>query len=99
MKEKLTWQEQLKKVLTEHDNSSFGHNTEVDIEWYLKKIDRLDVSDTSKIEILDYYTVRITLPEEKILTQDREAILLFVLTTSPMPTECRYNKKKNQLTI
>jgi hypothetical protein len=92
MKKLKHWTKQLEDVLASHDGI-FGHNTEVNIRRYLHKIDVMCFG-SSIIEILDEYTVRITLPSKY-----REDVLLHVLTTTPMPTECRYSKKKDQLTI
>jgi len=94
------WSEKLNEILVER-GGSFGHNTEVNIRPYLHKVDVVSFG-SSKIEVMDYYTVRITLPSVDTDNSNmglREKILLHVLTTSPMPTECRFNKKKDQLTI
>ena len=95
------WKEQLKEVL--EDYGEFGHNTEVDIKKYLSKIEKLSCANGRtdgicfcEIEIINYYTVRIDLPE---VEDFREKVLLYILTTSPMPSECFYNKKKDQLTL
>ena len=99
------WKENLKEVLENHDGT-FGHNTEVDIKRYLSKIEklssprgRLDLCQC-EIDIMDYYTVKITMPADYgDGSPYREDVLMYILTTPPMPTECRFNSKKDQLTI
>lgn len=97
MKAKLIWKEQLKKVIAENDNQPFGHNTEVDIEWYIKKLYKI-CFDNIEVDIKDYYTIVISMPIDGLPIYSRD-ILMFILTNPPMPTECRFNKKNNKLTI
>lgn len=102
---KNNWEEKLDSILEKHDH--FGHNTEVDIRKYLRKIEKLcavngrtDGIIFCEIDIVDEYTIKITLPETSNCDAPfRENVLMHVLTTCPMPTECRYNKKKDQLTV
>lgn len=99
------WKEKADEILKE--KGYFGHNTEVNIKRYLSKIEKLcsengrtDGIIFCEIDIVNYYTIKITLPE--IAARDglfRENVLLYILTTSPMPTECKFNKSKDQLTI
>ena|SRR5271163_3607062 len=93
MKSNLSWQEKLKTVLEETDGS-FGHNVDINIRAYIKNIEKFNTT----VEIVDSYTIKINLPPI-ILNMDREDMLLYILTHSPMPTECRYNANKDQLTI
>ena len=101
------WENRLDKVLEEHDGV-FGHNVEFShIRRYLRRIEKLGSIDgrtdgecLCEIAIPDYYTVKITLPADySDGATFRENILLHILTTSPMPSECRFNKKKDQLTL
>lgn len=101
---KSAWEDKLKEVLEKH-NGNFGHNTRIDIKRYLCKIEKLVPTahdNDFAIEIVDYYTIKITLPQFCASCTNmggRDNILLHILTTSPMPTECRFNKKKDQLAI
>ena len=100
------WEEKLDEVLENHDGT-FGHNIEVDIRRYLRKIEKLSCENGRtdgivfcEIDIIDEYTVKIILPQ--IDNSDgpfRENVLMHILTQSPLPSECRYNKKKDQLTL
>lgn len=96
------WEDKLKHILEKHDGI-FGHNTEVDIKKYLQRIECIGGAPETpivQIEIVDYYTVKIVLPPASYdYIEFRSDVLLFILTTSPMPTECRFNHKKDQLTI
>jgi hypothetical protein len=91
MKKEETWEEQFDKIIEENDRGHFGHNVEVDKK-YLKKL----ASFGGKLEVEDEYTIRVTLPFQR---NARNETLLYILTTPPMPSECRFNKKKDQLTI
>ena len=103
---KKPWEDKLTDILEDHDGV-FGHNTEVDIRKYLRRIEKLccnngrtDDTIFCEIDVVDYYTVKIVLPE--VDGRDapfRENVLLHILTTAPMPSECRFNKKKDQLTV
>jgi hypothetical protein len=100
------WEEKLHDILESNDGH-FGHNVKVDIRRYLRRIEKLcadngrvDGTIFCEIDVLDEYTVKITLPEvESCDAPFRENVLMHILTTSPLPTECRYNKKKDQLTL
>jgi hypothetical protein len=89
MKSNLSWQEKLKTVLEETDGS-FGHNVDINIRAYIKKLESFGAT----VEVIDYYTIKIDLPFPR-----KEDVLLYILIHSPMPTECRYNTKKDQLTV
>lgn len=92
-----SWEEQFDRI-TEDNDGQFGHNIEFgDAKKYLKKLANFGGSYTGKLEILDEYTIRITLPPE--MSAAREKTLLLLLTESPVPSECRFNKKKDQLTL
>lgn len=103
---KKDWEDKLSEVLKQHDGT-FGHNVEVPIRRYLRRIEKLCAENGRvdgivfcEIEIVDEYTVKITLPGiEGRDAPFRENVLLHILTTAPLPTECRYNKKKDQLTL
>ena len=110
MKKMSNWENQLKKIICDDDGllpQSFGHNCDFDITKYLRRIEKLskptgraDEDCLCDIKILDYYSVRITLPPDyKDGAKFRENILFFILTTAPMPSACRFNKKKDQLTL
>ncbi len=90
-----SWEEQFDRIVEDHDGQ-FGHNTEVDKK-FLKKLANFSGSYAGELEIIDEYTIRITLPPE--MSSARDKTLLLLLTSSPMPTECRFNKKKDQLTV
>jgi hypothetical protein len=85
-----SWEEQFDRIYTANDDQ-FGHNIEVG-KSDLKKL----ASFGGKLEILDEYTIRVTLPFQR---NARNETFLFLLTKSPMPSECRYNKNKDQLTV
>jgi hypothetical protein len=91
MKSDLSWQEKLKTVLEETDGS-FGHNVDINITAYIKKLESFGAT----VEIDNSYTIKVNLPFQRTR---RNKVLLYILTHSPMPTECRYNSKKDQLTI
>lgn len=89
------WEYQFDLIVKANDNR-FGHNIEFsDARKYFKKLE--NCSHSGELEILDEYTARITLPPE--MSAGRDNALLYILTTSPLPSECRFNKKKDQLTI
>lgn len=94
------WEEKLKKVLKDHDGQ-FGHNVEIPIRRYLHKIEKLSCDNDvilCKIEVVDEYTIKIILPEVANHAI-RENVLMHILTKPPLPSECRYDKKKNQLIL
>ena len=91
MKSNLSWQEKLKTVLEETDGS-FGHNVDINIRAYIKNIEKFNAT----VEIVDSYTIKINLPPTIL---DMKNMLLYILTRSPMPTECRYNANRDQLTV
>jgi hypothetical protein len=91
MKSNLSWQEKLKTVLEKTDGS-FGHNIDINIRAYIKKLEKFNAT----VEIVDYYTIKIDLPFQRTC---RNKVLLHILTHSSMPTECRYNVNKDQLTV
>lgn len=100
MKNNETWEDQFDRI-TEDNDGQFGHNVEFDdAKKYLKKLDKVSAS-LGKIEVLDEYTIRITLPAiiNTGIVPYRENLLLHLLTELPAPSECRFNKKKNQLTV
>lgn len=97
MKKTESWEEQFDRI-TEANDGHFGHNVEFDdARKYLDKLSRFGGSYDGELEIIDEYTIRITLPPQ--MSDARDKTLLYILTNSPMPTECRYNKKKDQLTV
>jgi hypothetical protein len=99
------WEVDLNKTIEE--NGWFGHNCEPNIRRFLRKIEKLGSVDGRvdglcmvDIQIVNEYTVKITLPADyDDGAKYRENILLAILTTSPMPSECKFNKKKDQLTL
>lgn len=93
MKNIESWEEQFDRLTS---NRHFGHNVEVD-KSFLKKLANFGGSYAGQLEILDEYTIRITLPPH--MSEARDKTLLLLLTNSPMPSECRYNKKKDQLIV
>lgn len=93
----MNWKEKLKEILEEHDGV-FGHNCHFDIKKYLRKIEKLS-SNHCAINVIDYYTIEITLSPDYFDYQNREDVLLHILTTQPIPSECKYNKKKEKLTL
>jgi hypothetical protein len=88
------WEEQFDAIVK--DNGHFGHNVEIDRK-FLKKLANFDRTYSGELEILDEYTIRITLPPQ--MSDARDKTLLLLLTSSPSPSECRFNKKKDQLTV
>ena len=92
---KESWEEQFNSIIKNHDGQ-FGHNVEIEMSFF-KKLARFGGSYKGKLEILDEYTIRITLPPK--MSGSRDETFLLLLTSAPMPSECRYNKKKNQLTV
>lgn len=95
MKHKENWEEKFDRIVEYHDDT-FGHNVEIEKK-FLNKLARFGGSYSGELEILDEYTIRITLPPQ--MSDARDKTLLLLLTSSPLPSECRYNKKKNQLTV
>lgn len=93
-KKEIDWEEQFDKIIEENDH--FGHNVEIDKK-FLKKLAASGGDYLTKLEILDEYTIRITLPPQ--MSDARDRTLLLLLTEAPMPTECRFDKKKDQLTV
>lgn len=94
MKTEMDWEEEFDKII--EWNGHFGHNVEIEKK-FLKKLAATGGDYLAKIEILDEYTIRITLPPQ--MSDARDRTLLLLLTSSPMPSECIYNKKKDQLTV
>ena len=96
-KSEKTWEEQFDRI-TEDNDGHFGHNVEVNKK-YLKKL--LSVGeDIGALEVLDEYTIRITLPSCGMIDPVyRENMLLHLLTYGPIPSKCIFNKKKDQLTV
>ena len=91
-----SWEDQFDKIVNDNDRGYFGHNVDVDKK-LLKKIANFGGTYCGKMEIIDEYTIRITLPPQ--MSDARDKTLLLILTASPMPTECIFNKKKDQLTV
>jgi hypothetical protein len=93
-KKEIDWEEQFDKIVEER--GYFGHNVDIE-KSFLKKLSNLGGSYAGKLKMLDEYTIRIILPPQ--MSDARDKTLLLLLTTSPMPTECRFDKKKDQLTV
>ena len=91
-----TWEEQFDSIIKEGGRGYFGHNVDIDKK-FLKKLANFGGTYNGKLEIFDEYTIKITLPPQ--MSSARDQTLLLLLTNSPIPSECRYNKKKNQLTV
>lgn len=89
MKNIESWENQFNKIVT--GRGYFGFNVDIDKK-LLKKI-----ANFGELEIIDEYTISIVLPPQ--MSDDRDKILLLLLTCSSPPSECRYNKKKEQLTV
>lgn len=100
------WENRLDEVLKTHDGI-FGQNVEIDIRRYLRRIEKLNCADGRtddicfvEIEIPNYWTVKLTLAlNYGDAVSFREDTLLHILTTSPLPSQCSFNKKKDQLTL
>lgn len=91
---KETWEEQFDKFIHECDH--FGHNVDVDKKFF-KKLANFGGTYGGKLEFVDNYTVKITLPSQ--MSDARDKALLLLLTMSPSPSECIFDKKKDQLTV
>jgi hypothetical protein len=91
MKHPKNWEDQFDEVLDSSYKDYFGCNCEIP-KSFLKKI-----ANYGGLEIIDHYSIRISLPPE--MSNAREKILMLLLLNSPLPTECSYHKKKNQLTV
>lgn len=96
MKNKQTWEEKFDSIVEANDRGYFGHNIDIDKK-FLKKLANFGGTYSGELEILDEYTIKITLPPQ--MSDARDTTLLLLLTAAPVPSECRYNKKKNQLII
>lgn len=93
------WPDDLAKALEEDGAEHFGHNVEVDAKKYFRKLDSLGCGYLN-IRITDSYTATVDLSEmHNIDLWHKEEVLLHILTTSPLPTEVRHNKKKDILTL
>lgn len=93
---KRPWEDDLREIMAEHDGV-FGHNVEFDNPiGYFKRLEKAADLDC-RIQILDYYSVRIQLPKRK--SYGRENLLLFLLTEGPVPSEVRYSKKSDSITV
>lgn len=90
-----SWEEQFNRI-TKANDGRFGHNIEVSKN-FLKKLANFGGSYSGELEVLDEYTIRITLPPQ--MSNARDKTFLLLLTESPVPSECRFNKKKDQLTL
>jgi hypothetical protein len=98
MKKKLeeSWEEQFDRVTADNDGH-FGHNIEfTNAKKFLKKIANFGGTYSGKLEVLDEFTIRITLPPQMSDARDKTLLLLL---TEATPSECRYSKKKDQLTV
>lgn len=79
----------------EDDNFGFGHNCEFDFLPIFKKLDKMGVV----IDIKSDYEIDLYLPEPNDDTNDRENILIYILTKLPGSSNASYNKKKNKLNL
>jgi len=87
-----TWEEQFDRITKDNDGQ-FGHNIEfTNAKKFLSKI-----ANFSKLEVLDEFTIRVTLPPQ--MSDARDKTLLLLLTGGATPSDCQYNKKKDQLTV
>lgn len=103
MKNREEWEDQFDRI-TEANDGRFGHNVEFGGAKYAKKyISKLDGAGAGlcKIEVINEYTIRVTLPYmvSTDVIKYRENTLLYLLTEDPKPSECRFNSKKDQLTV
>lgn len=96
MNNKETWEDKFDSIIKTNDRGYFGHNVDIDKKFF-KKLANFGGTYTGKLEIIDEYSIRITLPPQ--MSDARDKTLLFLLTGAPIPSECRYNKKKDQLTV
>lgn len=95
MKKNETWEDQFDRIVKNNDGQ-FGHNTEVDKN-FLKKLANFGGTYTGELEIINEYTVKITLPPQ--MSSARDKTLLLLLAGSLMPSECHFDKKKDELTV
>jgi hypothetical protein len=103
-KNKCAWEVEFDRETALYDGE-FGFNCIlINAKKFFKKIANFDgYPNSGYLEILNYYTIRITLPPHMpdfTLSNARDKTLLLLLTnSSPSPTTCKYNNKKDQLTV
>ncbi|CAB4196929.1 hypothetical protein UFOVP1290_449 [uncultured Caudovirales phage] len=112
----LTWEEQYKIAVCKRDlmyeddhynGCEFGYNCEFDFYPIFKKLSKL-----TPIEIVDYYTIRVLIPDdetancwrlgigkEEFEPEEPTTILLFILTKLPGCSNIKHNKKNKKLTL
>ena len=96
-KNKASWEEQFDHLtgfyndpLAQSDSGEFGRNCILyDAKKFFKKI----AKNAAKLEILDNYTIRITLPPKTYTDLRDKIFLLLLIDSSPSPTTCKYNNK------
>lgn len=94
-----TWENELKDVLEEAGKDHFGHNVEIDGKKYFRKLHSLSAGYAG-VSIEDDYTAKIDLSYMNAVDpMYRNNVLMYILTTAPLPSECRYNKNKDMLTL
>jgi len=89
----MSWQEQLKEAV-KYNGGTFGHNVEfTNIKSYIKNLIKVGCHTDSDIKITDYYTMKIS------LNGFDKGTLLHLLTFGPMPSDCKFDKTKCELTV
>lgn len=93
----MNWKDWFDQINTEENgDSNFGTNCfyrDNDAKKYFRRLEKLG----TQVEIGEFGDgVKLKMPKNKT---KREQILLFIVTTSPTPTDTFYNKKKDLLEL